>query len=70
MPTQRDGDAFARGPLFRTQEAFSSKPLGTSQLKPRFDAVPPQANQAHYENENPAKRGMKGLLMMLCFQVY
>ena len=55
MPTQRDRDAFA-------QEAFQSKALRTSQLKPRFDAVPPQVTQANYEK--------KSLPMMLCFQAY
>ena len=64
MLTHRDSDidAFARGPLFCKQEAFQNKALRTSHLKPRFDAVPPQVAQAHYEK--------KGLPMMLCFQVY
>ena len=62
MPTQHDGDVCEIAALARMQEDFQSKALGTSQLKPRFDDVPPQDTQAHYEK--------KGLPMMLCFQVY
>lgn len=43
-------DAFARGRVRRTPEAFQGKALGTNQLKPRFDGVIPQVAQAHCEN--------------------